>query len=55
MLHACTSATLHLPPTRLYVVYQRPPRLLGYAEFPHRGLAGSLTVLVMAIALMVLI
>jgi hypothetical protein len=38
---------------RLYVVYQRPPWLLGYAEFPHCGLAGSLTVLVMAIALAV--
>ena len=40
---------------KLYVVYQRPPWLLGYAEFPHCGLAGSLTVLGMGIALVVLI
>lgn len=40
---------------RLYVVYQGPPWLLGYAEFPQSGLLGSALVLGVAIALLLLI
>lgn len=40
---------------RLYMVHQGPPWLVGYAEFPQSGLMGSLFVLGMAIALVVLI
>jgi Type II CAAX prenyl endopeptidase Rce1-like len=40
---------------RLYLVYQGPPWLLGYAEFPQSGLLGSLLVLGVAIALVLLI
>ena len=40
---------------RLYVVYQGPPWLLGFSEFPQSGLLGSLLVLGVAIALVLLI
>jgi hypothetical protein len=40
---------------RLYLVYQGPPWLLGYSEFPQSGLLGSLLVLGVAIALVLLV
>src|SRR5256885_12489174 len=40
---------------RLYVVYQAPPWLVGYAEWPQSGLLGSIFVLCAGIALAVLI
>jgi len=40
---------------RVYVVFQGPPWLLGYAEFPQAGLFGSIYVLGAAIALVLLI
>jgi hypothetical protein len=40
---------------RLYVVFQAPPWLVGYAEWPQSGLVGSMVVLGMGIALVVLI
>jgi hypothetical protein len=40
---------------RLYIVYQGPPWLLGFSEFPQSGLLGSLLVLGVAIALVLLV
>ena len=40
---------------RVYVVFQGPPWLLGYAEFPQSGFFGSIFVLGAAIALVLLI
>ena len=40
---------------RLYVVFQAPPWLVGYTEWPQSGVIGSITVLAMGIALMMLI
>jgi Type II CAAX prenyl endopeptidase Rce1-like len=40
---------------RLYAVYQAPPWLMGYSEWPQSGLVGSILVLCMGIALVVLI
>ena len=40
---------------RLYLVFQGPPRLIGYAEFPQSGLLGSLLLLGVGIALVLLI
>jgi hypothetical protein len=40
---------------RLYVVYQAPPWLVGYPDWPQSGLMGSLYVLCAGIALVVLI
>ena len=40
---------------KLYVVFQAPAWLVGYAEFPQSGLVGSILVLCVAIALVVVI
>ena len=40
---------------RLYTVYQGPPWLIGYGEWPQCGLIGSILVLCMGIALVALI
>jgi hypothetical protein len=40
---------------RLYVVFQAPRWLVGYTESPQSGLIGSMLVLGMGIALVVLI
>jgi hypothetical protein len=40
---------------RLYVVFQGPPWLLGYSEFPQSGLAGGVFVVCAGTALMMLI
>lgn len=40
---------------RLYVVHQAPPWLVGYSEFPQSGVVGSIFVLFIGIALVVLI
>ncbi len=49
------AAVLGIEVMRLYVVHQAPPWLLGYAEFPQSGLIGSLVILGVAIALVMLI
>jgi hypothetical protein len=40
---------------RLYFVYQAPPWLVGYTEWPQSGLVGSILVLCIGIALVLLI
>jgi membrane protease YdiL (CAAX protease family) len=40
---------------RLYVVFEGPPWLLGYSEFPQSGVLGSLFVLCVALALVAVI
>jgi len=40
---------------RLYVVFLGPSWLIGYSEFPQSGLVGSIFVLCVGIALVVLI
>lgn len=40
---------------RLYFVHQAAPWLVGYVDFPHCGMLGSLLILGMGIALVVLI
>jgi hypothetical protein len=40
---------------KLYSVHQAPPWLMGYSEFPQCGLVGSLFILCMGIALVLLI
>lgn len=40
---------------RLYVVFQAPPWLVGYTEWPQSGLVGSVLVLGVAVALLTLI
>jgi hypothetical protein len=49
------AAVLGIEVMRLYVVHQAPPWLLGYAEFPQSGLIGSLVMMGVAIALVLLI
>jgi hypothetical protein len=49
------AAVLAIEVMRLYVVFDGPPWLLGYGEFPQSGLFGSLTVLAVAIGLVLLI
>ena len=50
-----SAAVLAIEVMRLYVVFQGPPWLIGYSEFPQSGLLGSLAVLAMGIALVLLI
>jgi hypothetical protein len=50
-----SAAVLAIEIMRLYVVFQGPPWLIGYPEFPQSGLLGSLVVLGMGIALVLLI
>ena len=52
-LHA--AAVFVVEVAKLYVVFQAPAWLVGYAEFPQSGLVGSILVLCVAIALVVLI
>ena len=52
-MHA--AAILFTEVTRLYSVYQAPPWLVGYSEFPQSGLVGSIFVLCAGIALVLLI
>jgi hypothetical protein len=49
------AAVLAIEVMRLYVVFDGPPWLLGYGEFPQSGLFGSATVLVVALSLVLLI
>jgi hypothetical protein len=53
VMHA--AAVFAIEVMRLYSVYQAPPWLLGYPEWPQSGLIGSILVLCTAIALVVLI
>ncbi len=53
VMHA--AAIFVMEEMRLYVVFQGPHWLSGYSEWPQSGLVGSIFVLCMGIALMVLI
>jgi hypothetical protein len=53
VIHATAIFVTEVP--RLYAVYQGPAWLLGYAEFPQSGLAGSILVFCVGVALIALI
>jgi len=53
VMHA--AAIFAIEVMRLYTVYQAPPWLVGYPEFPQSGVVGSIFVLGVGIALVVLI
>jgi hypothetical protein len=49
------TAVLVIEVMRLYVVFQAPPWLIGYGEWPQSGLIGTIMILSMAIAVVLLI
>jgi hypothetical protein len=53
MLHG--AAVLVIEIARLYVVFEKPPWLMGYGESPQSGVAGTLVIVGMAIAVVTLI
>jgi membrane protease YdiL (CAAX protease family) len=53
VMHATTVFVIEV--MRLYAVHRAPPWLLGYSEFPQSGVVGSIFVLCVGIALVVLI